>query len=118
MSIQMEINLALESFRFNQQGLEQLLHNDVNKDLARRAIRVESHAKNSMGQEAPPSTPGQPPATRTGRLIGSITWRLGADSLGPYADVGSAVFYAPFVELGTSRMKARPYLRPALESAR
>jgi len=30
--------------------------------------------------------------------------------------VGSNLTYAPFIELGTSRMSARPYLRPALEA--
>lgn len=28
------------------------------------------------------------------------------------------VFYAPFVEFGTSKMLARPFLRPALESSK
>lgn len=116
--IRQEIRISLESFRFNEAGIQRLLQNDVSKDLARRAIRVESAAKSSMGKVAPPSPEGHAPATRTGRLIGSITWRLGRDALGPYADVGSAVLYAPYVELGTSRMKARPYLRPALEAAR
>lgn len=32
--------------------------------------------------------------------------------------VGSNVEYAPYVELGTSKMSARPYLRPALEANR
>lgn len=30
--------------------------------------------------------------------------------------VGSNVEYAPFVEMGTSKMSARPYLRPALHA--
>lgn len=30
--------------------------------------------------------------------------------------VGSNVHYAPFVELGTVKMTARPYLRPAIEN--
>ncbi len=29
--------------------------------------------------------------------------------------IGTSVEYAPYVELGTSRMKAQPYLTPALE---
>lgn len=117
-SLQIEIKASLESFRFNEQGIQHLLRTDVYKDLARRAIRVESAAKSSMGRVQPPSPEGHAPATRTGRLIGSITWRIGHDAIGPYADIGSAVLYAPYVELGTSRMKARPYLRPALEAAR
>lgn len=116
--LQGEITVVLEAFRFEQVGLRELIQGPVMKDLIRRAIRVESAAKLSMGQEAPPSTPGKPPAVVTGRLRASITWRPGLDALSPYVDIGSAVLYAPYVELGTSRMAARPYLRPALEAAR
>lgn len=116
-AIRQEIVVALEAFRFNEVGLREMLAGPVTRDLVRRAIRVEAQAKRNASQ-TPPSVPGQGPAVRTGRLRGSITWRLGADFVSPYVDVGSAVVYAPFVELGTSRMAARPYLRPALEAAR
>lgn len=39
-----------------------------------------------------------------GRLVAYVTW-------------GPAAFYLLFVELGTSRMPARPFLRPALDAA-
>lgn len=116
-AVTQEITLALEAFRFNEAGLRVLLAGPITQDLVRRAIRVEAQAKRNASQP-PPSIPGQGPSVRTGRLRGSITWRLGADVQSPYADVGSAVFYAPFVEYGTSRMEARPFLRPALEAAR
>ena len=35
-----------------------------------------------------------------------------------YAGNGKDVFYAGFVEYGTVKMKARPYLRPALNSVK
>lgn len=89
----------------------------VVRDLARRAIAVESAAKLNASH-ARPSVPGSGPAVRTGRLRSSISWRVDVDALGAYADVGSNVSYAAFVELGTDRMAARPYLRPALVAAR
>lgn len=114
MTIQSVIKADLEAFRFHEVALRDLLsgeHGAVARDLVRRAIRVEGSAKqHATGR------PG--PNVITGRLRGSITWRLGVDPLGVYADVGTAVFYAPFVELGTSRAPAYPYLRPALEAAR
>lgn len=81
------------------------------RDLARRAIQVESAAKvNASGR------PG--PNVRTGRLRASISWRLGEDYLGLYADIGSNVEYAGYVENGTDRAPAYPFLKPALEAAR
>jgi phage gpG-like protein len=124
--VQMEITAALESFKFQEGELRHLLGGPtgaVCRDLVRRAIRVEAAAKQNASQ--PPragpgsgSEPGHGPAVRTGRLRGSITWRLGADAISPYVDIGSNVSYSIFVEIGTSRMSARPYLRPAMLAAR
>lgn len=118
--IKLQVNAAIESFAFNEAGLRELLSSSqggVVRDLIRRGILVEGAAK-QIATASPPSVPGGGPAVRTGRLRGSITWRVGEDGVSPYVDVGSAVFYAPFVELGTSKMQARPFLRPALEAAR
>jgi HK97 gp10 family phage protein len=115
-----EATAARTLFVWNVHELEELLRGPagpVVRDLVKRAYRVEAAAK-MIASHPPPSVPGSGPAVRTGRLRNSITWRVGADFLGAYADVGSAVFYAPFVELGTSRMQARPFLRPALNAAR
>ena len=48
----------------------------------------------------------------TGRLRNSITHETAAGEKAVY--IGTNVEYAQFVEGGTSRMKARPYLRPAI----
>lgn len=50
---------------------------------------------------------------RTGALMRSITTERIGD--GEYK-VGSSLVYAPFVEFGTSKMRAQPYLRPAVET--
>lgn len=47
----------------------------------------------------------------TGRLQESIT----STANGKTVTVGSDVEYAVYVELGTCKMRAQPYLRPALE---
>ena len=49
----------------------------------------------------------------TGRLRNSITHETEQD----YAIIGTNVEYAPFQELGTSRMEAQPYLRPAVDQS-
>ena len=52
----------------------------------------------------------------TGRLRASITHVVDEGRL--IAMAGSDVLYAIFVEMGTIKMSAQPYLRPALEVVR
>lgn len=107
--------MAIKDFEWHELELRKLLEGQdgpVFGDLMKRAIRVESSAKRYA------SGSGGGPNVRTGRLRGSITHAPGKDGTGPYVDIGSNVNYAPYVELGTSRMGARPYLRPSLEAAR
>lgn len=111
MSFDLDIAGAIKSFRWNESEYEALIKGPVMQDLTKRAIRVES----SMKQHAS-GRPG--PKVRTGRLRGSITWRAGIDGNSPYVDIGSSVLYAPFVELGTGRAPAYPFMRPGLEAAR
>ena len=49
--------------------------------------------------------------TRTGRLKNSITNAIDTEENAVY--VGTNVEYGPYVELGTSRRKPHPYLKPA-----
>lgn len=100
-----ETSVRLEAFRWNEAGLIALMRGGVMPNLILRAIQVEAAAKrNASGR------PG--PNVITGRLRGSLTWRLGDDFRGLYADIGTSVFYAPFVE------NKYPYLMPALDAAR
>jgi len=59
-----------------------------------------------------PSASGEFPHKLTGNLQRSITYEM-ADG-GQRALVGSGVTYAKFLELGTSKMAPRPFLRPTL----
>jgi HK97 gp10 family phage protein len=49
----------------------------------------------------------------TGRLRNSITHQAESDTV---MAVGTNVEYAPYVELGTYKMAARPYLAPSVEN--
>jgi HK97 gp10 family phage protein len=57
---------------------------------------------------------------RTGNLRRSIHTEpaRAADGKAATARVGTNVEYAPYVEFGTRRMSARPYLRPALDEGK
>ncbi len=106
-------------FTWDAAAYNELLNGPILNDLIARAIRVEASAKQNATDR-----PG--PKVRTGRLRGSITWQATrGDPV--WVDIGSNVHYAPFVELGHAVVRggrpvghapARPYLVPALQSAR
>lgn len=109
----------MSGFIFNEHALRALLTDrdgPVARDLARRAINVESQAKlNASGR------PG--PNVDTGRLRSSITYEIVERAEGTLvARIGTNVEYARFVEEGGdppgSRGPGYPYLKPALEAAR
>jgi len=88
------------------------------------AQQVEAETKNSMVDEGTgrtyvrggiahtASAPGQPPAVDTGNLKNSI--QTNRVSQREYrVNVGAE--YGIYLELGTSRMAARPFLTPAVE---
>lgn len=134
--MRLEIEGLARDFRLSGEELSAFLSKPLERDLYSRGLRVMRAAKrNARGR------PG--PNVITGRLWGSIDIRVGHDSRSPYVDVGSAVHYAPMVELGhrntahaypiytpggtftgrfgfVSSKPTRPYpfLVPALEAAR
>lgn len=59
------------------------------------------------------SSAGNPPNTDTGFLVSNIHVVVDLDGLG--GSVESRADYSGFLEFGTSKMQARPYLQPALE---
>jgi hypothetical protein len=72
-----------------------------------QAARLEA-----AGETRRPSLPGEPPRKRTGKLRASIAHapREG----GRIQRIGTPLRYGRDLELGNSRMKPRPYLRPTL----
>jgi phage gpG-like protein len=60
---------------------------------------------------AHPSKPGEPPRKQTGRLAASVAWEI----QGLSARVGTNVKYGRWLELATTHMAARPWLRRALK---
>lgn len=74
----------------------------VGRRLAYYAAKVESAAKARCPVD-------------TGRLRGSINWRIEEDALGLVAIIGTNVEYAIYVHEGTRYMAGRPFLREGLD---
>lgn len=75
----------------------------VGKHVKRLTIKVQRRAKKLCPVD-------------TGRLRSSIAEEVGRDAEGIVGRVGTDVVYGPFIEYGTRRMRAQPFLRPALDA--
>ena len=73
--------------------------------LAKSAFNVEEKAKDLCPVD-------------TGLLRTSITSKVGAGHIPDWASAGTNRFYARYVEFGTHKMRAQPYLRPGFHNAR
>ncbi len=105
---------------------------DVERELGRRVEKAAIHLVNSIRQKLnrsqpytisksgsgkhyhgqDPSLPGEPPKKIRGDLQRSIAYEMGPDRLS--AKVGTNLDYGAYLELGTSRMAPRPFLRSTL----
>jgi len=81
------------------------------------AIKAEAERLLNLKVYPPASTPGQSPARRTGTLAGSIIRQVVKTKVGYNVSVGVAkrVPYGTWLEVGTTKMKKRPFLRPAYD---
>lgn len=87
----------------------------VGSDMIRAHAFRSISAGSVSGKNHVPSAPGQPPNRDTGVLQGHLTNEM----VGPLtAEVRSEAPYANDLEIGTSKMAARPYMRPARDANR
>ncbi len=64
------------------------------------------------------SAPGEPPATDTGFLVQNITSQVKSEGTKVIGQIVASAPYAKALEFGTTNMKPRPYMQPALERNR
>jgi len=126
--------------------MEKNIVSEVKKAVAAGAILVQNESKDSMRKRKSGKTyrrgsikrkrkgrnvvvgskfhrasaPGESPAVDTGRLIGSVNHKLTENGLTATVGVHDVtnVKYAKFLEYGTGKIAARPWLFPALEKNR
>lgn len=86
-------------------------HGDsTTQDVAAQAVNL---VADMVLADAVPRTP-----VDTGTLANSLTVQRAAPGPTPTAHTGTHIHYAPYVEFGTRRMRAQPYLGPAAEHVR
>ena len=89
--------LGLEKLLRQLTNLNDNIEQGIEQGIAKGALRVEADAKENTPVD-------------TGKLRASIQTSLEPTR----AEVGTNVEYAPYVEMGTSKMAAQPFLYPAL----
>lgn len=90
--------VGVEVLQDNTDEVKRALESAMAKALEEIGLTAEGYAKKACPVD-------------TGRLRNSITHAVAESEKAVY--IGTNVEYAPYVELGTSRQKAQPYLRPA-----
>ncbi|MHC1788516.1 HK97-gp10 family putative phage morphogenesis protein [Solidesulfovibrio sp.] len=86
------------------------------KDGTRNYKKVRVTAQRALGWTA------RRPGTLRDSIFTRVRWKdgvcLGWVKAGAEGSPDGSAFYAPFVELGTAKMQADPFMRPALRGAR
>lgn len=116
--------------RLDKRKLQEIIRNQpqlIDRALGELAVEIVMDAQTSMGSSPAgksytrrkkvhvASTAGNPPNPDTGTLRASLRFRKEAN--GRYR-VEDGTSYGYHLEVGTSRMGARPFLRPAFERAK
>lgn len=109
---------------------ERKLHEHCYKQVSKACILLSGRVKERLRTKAGPcndghggspeemnrSKPGESPHLQCGTLSNSITWEVDKTTL--EGRVGSNLPYSKYLTEGTSHMRPRPFLEPALEENR
>jgi HK97 gp10 family phage protein len=93
-----------------------MVRNEAVESINNHRSSGETYQKYNPRRTHTASTAGNPPNTDTGYLVSNIHLVLDSNKLG--CSVESRADYSESLEFGTSRMAARPFMQPALESQR
>jgi HK97 gp10 family phage protein len=102
MSLSMDIEI-----NDNTDKIKEIAQQQLAVALEAVGLQAEGDVKRTMARYSPK------PIVDTGRLMNSITHSV--DESDNTAVVGTNVEYAPYVEYGTSKTKAKPFLKPTIQ---
>jgi len=100
--------------KWNDKPLRKLVEDKAKRNMIEACKFLDSYIKHSISGPSP-SAPGEPPGAKTGTLRRSITWEIDKKGNELIGRIGTNLIYSLPLEFGTSKMSARPFLRPALE---
>ena len=96
-------------------GGGQLIRTEAIKSIQTGAKSGVMYQKYNPRREHRASAPGQSPASDTGNLVSKITVKQKSLNV---VHVESNADYSAFLEYGTSKMEARPFMFPAFEKSK
>lgn len=85
---------------------------DVKRLIADLTNKISDTAKASVERRGRVSLPGETPSFQTGNLVAGIETRI-ADFEG---EINFNAPYSGFLELGTSKMQARPFIEKSIDT--
>ena len=98
-------------FQSNSEEIGELFEQACERALERMGLSAEGFAKKEISRPKPHADGTSRPNVDTGNLRNSISNKVKMNEKSVY--IGTNIEYAPYVELGTSRSKAYPFLKPA-----
>lgn len=112
-TVELKINQAMITALFN--NADKVASDSANSLAKEMKKRITTGAKSgkTYGNHTS-SAPGQSPANWTGELVNSIS----AINEGKKSKVIVNANYAEFLELGTSKMRARPFILPSIQKVK
>lgn len=87
------------------------IYTKIFRTIGGRAVPVADRAGNNLSPSHRASAPGDAPANDTGGLVAGI--QIGFSTGDKQASVKSTAKQSAYLEFGTSKMAARPYMRPS-----
>lgn len=109
-SVELKINEAMIRALFDQSDkILDDLADDLAKEMKKRILTGSKSGRRYGSHTA--SAPGQSPANDTGALVKSIS----VEKKNKTADVVIDKEYAEYLELGTSKMRPRPFIMPSIQ---
>ena len=112
-TVELKINQAMIAALFkNADKVASDSANSLAKEMKKR-ITTGAKSGETYGNHTS-SAPGQSPANWTGELVNSIS----AINEGKNSKVIVNANYAEFLELGTSKMRARPFILPSIQKVK